>query len=197
MVEELSGLRPDASAPLSEEELLELAELLVSDTVPETAMDIETLDGFFCALVIGPEPVPPEEYLPVLWSEDPENTEIEFRSERDANRFFALIAGFWNEVANALNDGEPYEPIIVRDSPGEVTPDTGRGWAMGYLQGAEMRADAWRDLAATEDGAADFELLEQLAGDSLELGERSSLLGELPDMLEGHATFWKEQTRRH
>ena len=57
--------------PLSDDELLELAEFLVSEAVPETAMDIETLDGFLCALAVGPESVTLGEALPNVWSDDP------------------------------------------------------------------------------------------------------------------------------
>ena len=50
--------------PLSDSELDQLADFLESLPSPE-AMNIERLDGFFCALVVGPELVMPGEYLAV------------------------------------------------------------------------------------------------------------------------------------
>jgi Uncharacterised protein family (UPF0149) len=41
--------------------------LLASRQVPATTMPLEMLDGFFTALVIGPELVLPSQYLPVVW----------------------------------------------------------------------------------------------------------------------------------
>jgi Uncharacterised protein family (UPF0149) len=49
--------------PLSEAELDRLSDFLDSLTNPD-AMDLETLDGFLCALIAGPEMVMPSEYLP-------------------------------------------------------------------------------------------------------------------------------------
>ena len=40
---------------------------LASGQAPETAMPFETLDGFFTALVIGPDLVMPSAYLREIW----------------------------------------------------------------------------------------------------------------------------------
>jgi yecA family protein len=34
---------------------------------PGEAMSVEELDGFFCALICGPELVPPSQYLPMVF----------------------------------------------------------------------------------------------------------------------------------
>ena len=36
----------------------------------EGAMNLEQLDGFFAALICGPDPVHPSEYLPEIWGGD-------------------------------------------------------------------------------------------------------------------------------
>jgi uncharacterized protein len=54
--------------PLSEVELDALSELLSSfDT--EGTMNLEELDGYFAALLAGPDNVLPSEYLPELWGD--------------------------------------------------------------------------------------------------------------------------------
>ena len=59
------GLTP-GSTPLTDDELERLAAFL--DSIDnEEALSLEGLDGFFCALIAGPELVMPSEYLPVVW----------------------------------------------------------------------------------------------------------------------------------
>ena len=53
--------------PLSDQEIAELDEFLMSDATPEESMDIVTLDGFLTALVIGPGLVPPSVWLKTIW----------------------------------------------------------------------------------------------------------------------------------
>jgi len=51
---------------LSGQELEKLDAILMSRGGGR-AMNVEELDGFFCALVMGPELAMPSEYLPVVW----------------------------------------------------------------------------------------------------------------------------------
>jgi len=52
-----------ASEPLNDAELDRLGDLL-ENRGGDKAMNLEQLDGFFAALVVGPETVMPSEYLP-------------------------------------------------------------------------------------------------------------------------------------
>src|SRR5690606_6035922 len=51
--------------PISKAELQELSALLAA-LPSRDAMNLATLDGFFAALVAGPDPVLPSEYLPIV-----------------------------------------------------------------------------------------------------------------------------------
>ena len=55
---------PDQSAPLSEEEFNRLEDLLASDIFSGEAMALDELQGFLCAIVSGPELIPPSEWMP-------------------------------------------------------------------------------------------------------------------------------------
>jgi yecA family protein len=54
--------------PLTDDEFDRLSEFL--DAIGLSAMNIEMLDGYFSALISGPDMVPPSEYLPQIWGED-------------------------------------------------------------------------------------------------------------------------------
>ena len=55
-----------ASKPLNDAELDRLGDLLENRGGDKT-MNLEQLDGFFAALVVGPETVMPSEYLPEVF----------------------------------------------------------------------------------------------------------------------------------
>ena len=54
--------------PLSDTELDRLGELLGRFSA-RGAMNLETFDGFFSALIAGPDDVLPSEYLPEIWGD--------------------------------------------------------------------------------------------------------------------------------
>ena len=57
--------------PLTNAEFDKLAEAL-KRFGDRHAMNLETLDGFFAALICGPDNVLPSEYLPEIWGGDNE-----------------------------------------------------------------------------------------------------------------------------
>lgn len=52
---------------LSNEELDQLDNYLMSEATPEETMDLEMLDGFLVALAIGPDSTPIEQWLPEVF----------------------------------------------------------------------------------------------------------------------------------
>jgi uncharacterized protein len=56
--------------PLNQAELEELHTFLNSDSLPESTMSIEALDGFFCALAVSPELVMPSDWIPIILGGD-------------------------------------------------------------------------------------------------------------------------------
>ena len=60
-------LEPNLSDPLVTEDLERVAEMLGRS---KEAMNLEMLDGFFAALICGPDIVPPSEYLPEVWGSE-------------------------------------------------------------------------------------------------------------------------------
>ena len=44
-----------------------LDEYLMSDHAPDDSMGLSDLDGFLTGVVVGPELIPPSEWLPAIW----------------------------------------------------------------------------------------------------------------------------------
>ncbi len=54
---------PTPSSPLGDDEIAELGQLLDSIEGPLEPLDISALDGYLCAVLLQPRPVPPSEWL--------------------------------------------------------------------------------------------------------------------------------------
>ena len=133
-----------ANNPLTDAELDRLGEFLAACAGGD-AMNVEELDGFFAALVAGPEIVMPSEYLPEVFGG--ETDAHEFGSIEEANDILALLMRHWNDIAATLSGGEVYLPILLESENGVLL---GNDWARGFMRGVKM-CDGWAELIADED----------------------------------------------
>jgi uncharacterized protein len=132
--------------PLTESDLDHLGRFLMNCKGGK-AMNIEELDGFFAALIVGPEIILPSEYMPeVFGSETPET--YQFESLEEANEILGLMMRHWNDIAGTLSKGKVYFPLLQLDENGE---ENGNDWARGFIRGTRMRQDGWVELLADED----------------------------------------------
>ncbi len=145
--------------PLSERDVAQLSTFL--DSVPDNAaMTIEEMDGFFCALIVGPDVVMPSEYLPIILGGAPGDTKA-FRTIREANHTLQLMMRYWNSIVTSLQRRGAYVPLFDdADSKGVV----GRLWAKGFMQGVELRLDGWQELLM-DDNLGDLVMIATVAGE--------------------------------
>ena len=128
--------------PLTNAELDHLSEIL-ERLGNDHSMNLEQLDGFFAALICGPELVPPSKYLPKICG-----SPTFFEDTPSAHEFFSLIMRHWNAVADTLNSGEVYLPLLLEDESGIAL---GNDWANGFLRGMELGKDDWDLMLDDED----------------------------------------------
>src|SRR4051794_12847757 len=72
----------------------------------EHAMNLEQLDGFFAALICGPDLVRPSEYLPEIWGGGEMADEEAFSSRQQLKDFLDLVMRHWNAIAETLQSGD-------------------------------------------------------------------------------------------
>jgi yecA family protein len=136
----LYGLDPRAGVALDEGEQYWLAGFLGSRHVPITAMNLEQIDGYFCALSVCPGIATPEEYAPSLWNYDAEiDAAPDYDSEAQAEHVENLLTRHFKAIAHRLEFGHPHQPII-EDGDDE---DQGRDWCAGFVRGVALRAPQW------------------------------------------------------
>ena len=129
------------SQPLTHTELDDLSAVL-ERFGDQRSMNLEQLDGFFAALICGPELVPPSKYLPKIWGD-----QTVFGDTSAAQMFMSLLLRHWNAITDALDSGEAYLPILFEDESG-ITH--GNDWAHGFLRGMEFGKEDWTLLLENE-----------------------------------------------
>ena len=130
---------PSPDEPLTEAELDRLQQFLENCA---GGMNIEEMDGFFAALVAGPEVVMPSEYLSQVFGDDTEEAP-RFEGLDEANDILALLMRHWNEIAGTLSKDKVHYPLLLEDENGGVQ---GNDWARGFIRGTSLRHDGWAEL---------------------------------------------------
>jgi uncharacterized protein len=132
--------------PLTDAELDRLGDFL-NGCKGGRAMNVEALDGFFAALIAGPEIVMPSEYYPEVFGGEMSET-CEFGSLDEVNEILGLMMRQWNTIAGTLFKGEVYLPLLLEDEDGLAN---GNDWARGFMRGMSMRHDGWAELVNDEE----------------------------------------------
>src|ERR1035441_4260055 len=132
--------------PVTDAELDRLGDFLKS-CKGGRAMNVEQLDGFFAALIAGPEVVMPSEYNREVFGGEISDA-CEFGSLEEANEILGLMMRHWNTIAGTLFKGEVYVPLLLEDEDGIAH---GNDWAHGFMRGMHTRHDGWGDLVNDEE----------------------------------------------
>jgi uncharacterized protein len=139
----MSGVSTDQ--PLSDEEFDELSEFL--KRIGPSPLNLEAVDGLFCALICGPEVVLPSEYLSQIWGED-----FVFDNQEDVARIMGLLMRHWNTIAHTLHGTlqapDVYMPVLFVSDDGVTR---GNDWAQGFMRGALIRPVFWHELMESEE----------------------------------------------
>jgi uncharacterized protein len=132
--------------PLTDAEFERLSKVLGRfDT--EHPMTLEELDGFFAALICGPELVRPSEYLPVIWG-DNIVLDDSFGKQPVLQDFLSLIMRHWNVIADTLYSGDVFVPLLLEYDDGATHAND---WATGFRRGMEFHKERWAALLADEE----------------------------------------------
>lgn len=190
---------------LDDGQIERLGNLLDQRAVPFKGFNLEALDGYLSALVLGPEEVPMAEWQPAVWGTPPR-----WAGEEERLQVEALLQGHHNmatQRARFADDELPGHLVpllwLPVDPEGEQGGDgaedaleIGRDWAFGFFRGVELRETAWeRWLDDNEWMDEVFALLDRLAsgealgddpaGPSMPITyrERLEIVASLPGMI--------------
>lgn len=140
----------DLAPPLSDDELVELAEFLASAATPATTMDLSMLDGFLTALAVGPNTLPPSRWLPAIWGD-----EMVWDSSARAERILALILRHANSILFGLRANPPtFSPLLYEHERAGTRQAAIEAWCVGFVRGMALDAAAWRPIEDDDKGSS-------------------------------------------
>ena len=171
--------------PLTDEELEQLEELLVSDDVPADCMNMEMLDGYLAAVVASPLPIPVGDWLPAVWTAD--EGEVGFGSGATLQKAIELVLRYYNELVATIGDAEGdeegeaegWQPFCYAQG-GDDDPAIGEEWATGFGQGFELWPAEW--AAKVGDTSIAEALLETILGPEEEVTVRPDTESQLAEL---------------
>lgn len=127
--------------PLTEADLDRLELLLEEEVFAGEAMRLDEVQAMLCAIVSGPVPVPPGEWLPeALGSQG-----LVAEGNPVVAETLELLMRMNNDIAAALLDNETVSPILYPLEEDSEEYDFA-AWADSYVYGAGLAGD-WYDLA--------------------------------------------------
>jgi len=122
---------------MDEREIDELQALLDRVPAPLEPLDVSMLDGFLCAVLVQPQPVPESRWLPHISDIDARALPARF----DAARLHALVRRRHAELSDAIARRQWFDPWVfeLQDDADEPTaPDAVYPWVAGFAAGMEM-----------------------------------------------------------
>jgi uncharacterized protein len=131
--------------PLTDDEFERLGSFLEKTGPP--GVNCEWVDGYFAALICGPELTLPSECLQEILGDD-----VVFDSQEQASDIIGLLMRHWNTIAAELQrtiaERHVYLPVLLEDGTGVVR---GNHWALGFMRGVQKRPDGWRELLNSDE----------------------------------------------
>ncbi|NMG36287.1 UPF0149 family protein [Azoarcus sp. TTM-91] len=144
---------------MSDEDFEALEEILSSDIVPEDCMDLEMLDGFLAGVLISPQPVPVERWLPVVWSAHEDG--VSFGSGSGVQRAIRLVLSYYNEMVGSFGEEDLWEPFCFAIAEGDPLK-LGEEWIEGFTQGLELWPGNWETLVPEQEVEAVRNLIDEM-----------------------------------
>ncbi|NTU58674.1 MAG: YecA family protein [Chlorobiaceae bacterium] len=187
--------------PLAQEELTQLEMFLTSDQTPEDCMSsLEMIDGYMTAIVIGPEAISQEQWIPYLLNPEKQQQDI-FDSPEQASEISDLLTRHIDAIASQfVNDPEEFLPLYEmfsysEDNERELAIEE---WALGFILGMELSHEAWQPLFANEESAmlaGPLFILGRITDDyeTMSQDERDEMTNMLDEAVIRIYEFWSRQ----
>ncbi|EXI68812.1 MAG TPA: UPF0149 family protein [Candidatus Accumulibacter phosphatis] len=135
-------------AQIPDHHLLRLEELLDDPALPQ-AMRLDECQGYLCAALSGPQPIPESQWLEeVLGCPEEPGNEV---ARQAADLLRRLASGLEAELAS----GKPLLLLLYPEDEDEDAASDYVPWCEGYLRGVDTATDDWFDFLGANDDHPD------------------------------------------
>ena len=189
---------------LTTSEYEELETFLLHESELKHPMNLDALDGFLTALVIGPDTIMPSEWLPRVWSSPDAPESPCFHSEKQAERIMGLIMRMMNSIVHHLEEHTAdYVPLpdLTTFENDASRHHSARLWCLGFIDGMNVRQASWSPLLKDEKAASTILAISVVAGvlrDKLTIDEEKEYeyWKLIPDAVLEIRDFWLPHRRQ-
>lgn len=148
-----SALAKQLFKPLTEAELEELDQFLLSSITSDETLSLDALDGYLTAIIVGPTTLSFNQWYPYIWGPSDEDIP-DFASQEQAQHILELIIRHYNGIIAVLgHDPDAFEPIfdtlLTHDGAEHFN---GEMWAYGFMDGVKLCLEDWQPLVQDKDG---------------------------------------------
>jgi uncharacterized protein len=156
---------------------LDRLEALLDDPVFDEAMRLDEVQGYLCAALAGPVPIPEADWLiEVLGSEAGVATEV-------GQEAVPLLRTLAEDIRVQLADEEPMILYLYPKSDEDDAPSDYEPWCLAYLHGVDTATEDWFDNLTDEE---EVEWLDE------RLFPLMVLTGEAESAAREHGEAWPE-----
>lgn len=161
-------------------------ENLLDDPELEDAMRLDEIQGYLCAALSGPRPIPEEDWLlDVLGSEEA----LESAVGREAADLLRRCAGV---LQCGLAAGEAPVFLLYPKGDDETGPSDYAPWCRAYLAGVDAAEDDWFEFLGEDEDDGDEELGEEISYLDERLFPLMVLTGEAEAAAREHGEEWPQ-----
>ncbi|MDQ5904188.1 MAG: uncharacterized protein QG672_1781 [Pseudomonadota bacterium] len=124
---------------------LDRLETLLDDPSFDEAMRLDEAQGYLCAAIAGPEPIPEEDWLvEILGSEDGVASEA-------GQEAAVLLRCLAEDIRIQLGDEEPMTLYLYPKTDEDDSPSDYEPWCLAYLHGVDTACEDWFDDLSDEE----------------------------------------------
>ena len=110
-------------------------------------MLLTELDGLLTGVLVSPEPITPEEWLPIVWGDDTDGVPP-FDDPLDVQWFRDAVIARRDEIGRDLGRGRLQPIFDIDERNGDVLWEP---WVDGFAEAMALRPDKWLALAEGDD----------------------------------------------
>jgi uncharacterized protein len=171
------------------DELLDQLESLLDEPELQEAMRLDEIQGYLCAALSGPQPIPEEDRLfDILGSEEALKTD----AGREATE---LLKKFAEALEVGLAAGEPPVLLLYPKESDENGPSDYLPWCQAYLSGVDAADEDWFESLEDEENAVE-ETSEEIGFLDERLFPMMVLTGEAEAAAREHGEEWPDNEER-
>ena len=191
----------DGNTGLSGDELDALESFLLFESGLLHPMELETLDGFLTAIIVGPDVVKPDEWLAWVWDTSGNGASPQFQSVEQESRITGIVKRLMNLIVTQFEE-EPdeYRPLPDRIDYAEEDSArrAARAWSIGFMLGVRIWSTSWAPLLKNEMAASTTVIIGVVSGmfrESLQIDEEKEykFWYSVPDAVLDIREFWMKR----